>query len=817
MTALPRVPEAADGIGTEPPYTGPMDPRALELLELPAILDRLAAAAASEPGRNGCLALRPAADPDEVDHRKALTREAIDLYERSAEPDLAGVRDVRHPAEVAARGSALDAAALRSVAASIDTAIAARAAIEAAGDTPGLASLAQRVDPALTGVSDPIVRAVEEDGSDLRDGASPALRRLRRELREGHVRLAERLRTLARDPSLREHLSEDFVTERAGRPVLALRATARAAVPGIVHDSSGSGQTLFVEPFAVVDDSNRLREAESAEREEVARILRELSRTVGDQAEGVVALVEAIGAIDLAFACAVLSRRWRGTEVQRGPGVSLRGARHPLLDPATAVPIDLEPGELRAVVISGPNTGGKTVALKTLGLFALLHQCGLRPPADHVELPVFDQVLADIGDEQSIAMSLSTFSGHVRNLVAILDEATDRSLVLLDEVAAGTDPVEGAALASALLERLAGQARLTVATSHYHEMKEWASATDAATNAATGFDAETEAPLYRVALGRPGTSHALRIAARLGLSADLVEDAGRRIAPERRRVTELLADAEAAEERAVEERDHAARERAATEDARRAAEGLVAELEAEIERVRASASTERERAVAAVEAELAGTRAELDALRSEIRAARRLERERRAASPPRALAKERERDRRLGAASERAARAGRALRDAAEPLEVVVPLAPGDPVVAPSLGVRGTIAEIARDEAIVVGRGGLRVRVPLDRLRPDRDGGAEAPPEPAVTIRTPTPTDAPSELDVRGRTAQEAREALRGFVDNAALAGRDELRVIHGRGTGAVRAAVRDELARHPLVASHESDSADGATVVRLG
>jgi DNA mismatch repair protein MutS2 len=794
-----------------------MDPRALELLELPAILDRLAAEAASEPGNDRCLALVPSADPDEVVRRKTLTREAIHLVERSAEPELADVRDVRPAAEVAARGSTLDAAALRSVASTIAAAVAARAAIEAAGEAPALAELASGIDPALVRVAEPVARAVEDDGSDLRDAASPTLRRLRRELREGRVRLAERLRAFARDPSLAEHLSEDFVTERAGRPVLALRASARGAVPGIVHDSSGSGQTLFVEPFAVVEDSNRLREAESAEREEVARILRELSRAVGEEADGIVALVDAVGAIDLAFARARLSRRWRGTEVTAGPGVVLRGARHPLLDPATAVPLDLEAGALRAVVISGPNTGGKTVALKTLGLAALLHQCGLWLPAEHVELPVFDRVLADIGDEQSIAMSLSTFSGHVRNLVTILGSASERSLVLLDEVAAGTDPVEGAALAQALLERLARQARLTVATSHYHELKEWASASADASNAATGFDPETEEPLYRIALGRPGTSHALRIAARLGLPADVIDDATRHIAPERRRVAELLAEAEAAEEQAAAERERAAQARAATEEARRSAEARVDELEAEIERVRASARTERERAAADAENELAATRAELDALRGEIRAARRLERERRSATTPRALAKERERDRRLGAASERAARAGRALRDADEPLEAVDPLAPGDPVVAPSLGVRGTIAEITRDEAVVVGRGGLRVRVALHRLRPDRDGGADTPAEPAVTIRSPTPTDAPSELDVRGRTAQEAREALRLFVDTAALAGRDELRVIHGRGTGAVRAAVRDELTRHPLVASHESDSADGATVARLG
>jgi DNA mismatch repair protein MutS2 len=792
-----------------------VDAHALELLELPAILERLAAVAASEPGRSLCHAVRPSPDPEEVTRRQSLTAEASALLDHAAEPDLAGIADISPAAEIAARGASLDAGALHAVAVSIDGGLRARAALAEAQGAPGLADLAARVEPALAQVSAAIARAVEDDGSDLRDGASPALRKLRRELRDGRARLAERLRALARDPALREHLSEDFVTERAGRPVLALRASARAAVPGIVHDSSGSGQTLFVEPFAVVEHSNRLREAESAEREEVARILRELSRTVGEQRDALDALVDAVGRIDLAVACGALSRRWRGVEVTEGDEVNLRGARHPLLDPAAAVPIDLEAAALRAVVISGPNTGGKTVALKTLGLAALLHQCGLRPPADHAELPVFDRILVDIGDEQSIAMSLSTFSGHLRNLVAILDEATDRSLVLLDEVAAGTDPVEGAALAQALLARLAQQARLTVATSHYAELKEWASATPGAANAATGFDAETERPLYRIALGRPGTSHALRIAARLGLPRELVAEARGLVTPERRRVAELLAEAEAAEERAAVERESAVVARSAAETSRRAAEARVAELEREIERVRASARAERERALATAEEELAGTRVELDALRDEIRAARRLERERSRASTPKAAAKERERDRRLGAASDRAARVGRALRDADEPLPAAGPVGVGDPVIAPALGVRGTIAEIVRDDAVVVGRGGLRVRVPVARLEPDRDAPADLP-EQAVTIHAPTPTDAPSEIDLRGRTAQEAREALRAFVDTAALAGRDEIRVVHGRGTGAIRAAVRDELTRHPLVSAHEPDSADGATVVRL-
>jgi DNA mismatch repair protein MutS2 len=794
-----------------------MDPRALELLELPEILDRLAAAAASEPGRERALALRPSGDDDEVATRQALTTEAIALLEQSAEPALHAVRDVRPLGEIAGRGGILDTGALHAIRVTVDAALAARAALGGADGVPGLAALVDVVEPGLAGPAEAIGKAVEADGSDLRDGASAALRRLRRELREGRVRLAERLQRLARDPAIRDHLQDDFVTERGGRPVLALRASSRGSVPGIVHDSSGSGQTLFVEPFAVVDDSNRLREAESAERDEVARILRELSAAVGEHEASLVALVDAMVDLDLAVACGSLSRAWRGTLVTVGSDVVLRGARHPLLDPAEAVPIDLELGDLRAVVVSGPNTGGKTVALKTLGLAALLHQCGLRPPAEEASLPVFDSVLADIGDEQSIAMSLSTFSGHIRNLVAILEGAGDRSLVLLDEVAAGTDPVEGAALARALLARLAGQARLTVATSHYAELKEWASSTDAVANAATGFDPETQEPLYRVALGRAGTSHALRIAERLGLPPELVAEARAQVTPERLRVAELLAEAEAAEGQAAEARASAAKELAAAEQARAAAESRVAELEGEIERVRASAQSERDRAIALAERELADARAELEGLRVEIRAARRLERERRRASTPAAAAKERERDRRLGAASDRAARAGRAIRDADEPLPQTAPLAAGDPVVAPELGVRGTILEVTNDDAVVAGRGGLRVRVPLARLRPDRDAAADMPREQAVTIRAATPTDSPDELDVRGRSAQEAREALRVFVDTAALAGRFEVRIIHGRGTGAIRNAVRDELTRHPLVVSHASESADGATLVRLG
>ncbi len=399
-----------------------MDPFALDVLEFQAIRERVAAAAATEHGAALAGALAPSADAQEVARRQALTAEAISLLDESEEPPLEGIRDVREVAALAARGGVLTPSALRHIGDTVAGALRARGAL-AEQDAPLLRELADAIDPALKPLAEAIDRAVEQDGSDLKDNASPKLRKLRGELRTGRQRVADRLEQLVRKSGIREHLQEDFVTQRSGRPVLAVKASSRSSVPGLVHDASDSGQTLFVEPFEIVELSNRQSEAAAAERDEAERILRELSTAVGEQSEALALAVEATGRIDLALALGTVSRGWRGAPVEVSEEVRLVGARHPLLDPKAAVPIDLDLGGLRALVISGPNTGGKTVALKTLGLAALLHQSGLRPPADTAALPVFDQVLADIGDRQSIEMSLSTFSGHVANLVAILNAA----------------------------------------------------------------------------------------------------------------------------------------------------------------------------------------------------------------------------------------------------------------------------------------------------------------------------------------------------------------------------------------------------------
>jgi len=790
----------------------------LAVLEFSAIADRLAAAAATAHGAELASALAPSADPEDVARRQALTAEAIALLDAAAEPELRGAADIRPLAERAARGGVLRPDELHTLARTLAAGLGARRTLAAAAETaPLLHERAEAIDPGLAVLEEPIGRAVEDDGSDLRDTASPLLRRLRSELRRGRHRVAEELARLARSPALSPHLQERFVTQRGGRPVLAVKASARASVPGLVHDASGSGQTLFVEPFAIVEENNRLAETAGAERDEAERILRELSEAVAERADPLTALVEAVGALDLALACGTVSCAWGGTEVTVADEVRLLGARHPLLDRESAVPIDLDLRSLRALVVSGPNTGGKTVALKTLGLAALLHQAGLRPPAAEATLPVFDRVLADIGDQQSIEMSLSTFSGHLRTIVAILDAAGERSLVLLDELAAGTDPEEGSALAQALVARLTEQARLTVVTTHFPELKEWASATDGVANAATGFDPETHAPLYRIAVGRAGTSRALQIAERLGLDPELVADARALVEPARARTEQLLAEAESAERRAGVALEAARGRQLEAERMLAEAAARETELREEIEAVRASAADERRRAVAAAERELAEARAELAELRREIRAARRRETERRRAAPQAAAPAERERDRRLGAAASRAARAEQALRTVDEPVRTTAPLAEGDPVEAPDLGVRGTIARIEDRSAQVVGPGGTRVVVPLERLRPD-PRGAEAPAAagPAVRVLAAARGDVGDELDVRGLRPQEARERVRSFVDDAALAGLPLVRIVHGRGTGAVRAAVRAELAAHRLVTGHASDSADGATVVKL-
>ncbi len=799
-----------------------MDQRSAELLELPAVRERLAGRTHFAGGRELALALAPSAEPREVARHVAEVEEAILLTDLGV-AGPGGAADIREATADAARGARLDPDQLAAVLATIRIALELRAAVLEHGESAPL--LADRIRfivvPALTRVEGALDRALDPHGG-IADTASPELANLRRRLGQARRAAGDLLRQLA--ARLRSHLQEGFTTERGGRPVLAVKASSRSAVPGIVHDSSGSGSTLFVEPLPLIEANNHVRELAAQEAEEVNRILAMLSGLIAQERAHLDVAVEELAHLDLRLASASLSRAWDGCRVEPSDEVEVTGARHPLLAPSGAVPIDLPLRGVRALVVSGPNTGGKTVALKTLGLFSMLHQCGLRVPARSASLPVFDRVLADIGDDQSIAESLSTFSAHVRRLMAIMDAVGPRSLVLLDEPAAGTDPDEGARLAQAVIGRLVDDGALVLATTHHPEVKEWASAAEGARNAAVAVDLRDLRPLYTLTMGEPGASHALGIAEGLGLDPDVVAAARAAATPARRQLEALLADAATARAAADDELRAAREARARAQEAERAAADRAADLERRIARSKERADAERLAARERAEAELAQAARELAELRREIAAARK-EEARRSDAVRQAAAgdpHERARDRRLGEASRRAARAREALSAPAER----VPEAPagpppevGDHVIDTLTGVRGRVVALRGGRAEVQGES-ARMRVPLDRLRVDaaaaRATERREPPRPAMPVGPPVAAD----VDVRGRRAEETRAEVRTRVDGAAVAGVDRLRVIHGHGTGALRAVVREELARHPLVARAEpappDEGGDGATIAHL-
>jgi len=790
-----------------------MDGRSEELLELNEVRERLATLCASPGGREAARALAPTSDRQRVDARQRETAEAISLLALGIGVPH-GARDVRDATELASRGGTLEIGALGEVMTTI------RVALEIGGSVRGHEDVAPRLaeragvmdERALGAVADAVEAALDGHGG-VRNEASIELAQTRRQVTSARAGAVEALRTAA--DRFRQHLQEGFVTERAGRPVLAVKASARAAVPGIVHDRSASGQTVFVEPLDVVEANNRVRELEAAERIEVERVLAGLSAEVASAAPVLTEAVRELSEIDRAMACASLSRRWDGTPVDPSDDVELVRARHPLLDPGTAVPIDLPLTGVRALVVSGPNAGGKTVALKTLGLLALAYQCGLQPPAVSARLPVFDQVLVDIGDDQSIERNLSTFSGHVRRVIDILAAAGPRSLVLLDEVAAGTDPGEGAAIARAVLEALVAKGALVLATTHHHELKAWASETPDAANAAVGFDADRLAPTFEIRVGEPGASHAIEVAERLGLDSGVVAASRRMVGEDRGGVEALLQEAAAARAVAEAERDAALAERDDASRVRTEVEIRERELAARLDRMRQDAAQARARAREDARDELAAVNAELATLRVEIAAARREERRRADSGVPAARAAER--DRRLGAATAAGARAADRLAELMAPPAAPEDLAVGDRVVVSDLGVRGEVLAVEGDVVEIQGPS-ARMRLSASRLVRD----ARVAPEPLPTGPEARPAIAAvgPQLDVRGQRAEAARAAVRAHVDEAAMVGLETVRIVHGRGTGALRVAIREELDRHPLVARSElagpDDGGDGATIATL-
>jgi DNA mismatch repair protein MutS2 len=785
-----------------------MDARSLELLEFPLVRARLAELTSFPPSRRLAEALVPDNDPvliaralDETDQARAL------LAERTA-VGIGTAHDIGPWIERAVRGGRLDPDHFIEIAETLDAT--SRLATALADERRSLLrELGRQLHP-LPALRSTLARSFDPVG-ELLDTASPRLGGLRAAVRVAYDRLRRRLDALVAS-ELGGALQDPIVTLRNGRYVVPVKAEARSRVKGIVHDASGSGQTLFVEPLVVVELGNAWREAQVAEREEVERILDELSALVAANGPQLRESLEALARFDLWAAKAQLASEMDGVRAATAerPEVVLLGARHPGLS-GRVVPIDIRLGDgYTALVVTGPNTGGKTVTLRTLGLLALMHQAGLHIPA-HAgsRLPVFRDVFADIGDEQSIAQSLSTFSGHLRRITRIVEAAGPGTLVVLDELGAGTDPTEGSALAQALLDHFIRAGALVAATTHYAELKAYAHTTERARNASVEFDLETLSPTYRLTIGLPGGSQAFAIAEQLGLPEPIVADARSRLTESQQAFEETLARIRAAEGETSDALERARASEARAADALRHADEERRKARRERDDVVRSARLEAERLV--------------DDLRDDVRSTRRrLERETvTAPSIDQAVARAEET---LGRLPE------------AEPVAVAAgpPAAPrswrvGERARSRSGGWEGRIAALEKGgRRATLEAGGMRVSVGVDDLEPAvgdagragrRTGGADATSN-AAALQMSRARSVASSLDLRGARVDEALDALGRYLDDASLAGLDRVTIIHGLGTGALRDAVRAQAGEHPQVKDvrpgERGEGGDGATVLSL-
>ena len=794
----------------EPAAGSAADAGTLRALEFGTIVEELAGHASFEPSRELALATQPVADETHVGLLQDQTDEADRLLTDQAQASIGGARDIRAALERAGRGGRLTPAELLEVGETLEATERFATRLKA-WHGPHLSGIRDALEPAPE-LAARIARSIDE-GGEILDTASAELAAIRKRLRTAQDRVRERLNAMLRSSSMAGIIGEAIVTMRAGRYVIPIRAEAKGRVKGIVHDQSASGATLFVEPLTVVELNNKWTEASLAAEREEERILDELSRDVEGRADALRDSLAALARADLWMARARLGAAMDGVRPSIvEDAAELLSARHPLLGDS-AVPIDLRLGDrfgYRALVVTGPNTGGKTVSLKTLGLLSLMHQAGLRvPAADGARLPAFRRVMADIGDEQSIAQSLSTFSSHLRNVVRFVADAGPATLVLLDEVGAGTDPAEGSALAMAILSRLLDAGAMVAATTHYAELKTFATEHPGVSNAAVEFDVATLRPTYRLTIGLPGKSQAFAIAERLGLPEAILADARDRISAEHASMEETLAAIAAAEQAQVAALEAAQAERASAADERELARTGVARARREAAQLLADARRSADELVARAEREVAD-------LRREMTRQRNLAGGRRGAS--------------VAAFDDLSRQAARARTETevelppdAEPAEEGPQPRIGLFGRSKTLGSTGRIVEISgRTGRVTLETEGARLVVPADDV--------EVVPEP---ISGPAPRDLEAEemrrraaqrvsprLDLHGERVEAALERLTAHLDDALLAGLDEVVIVHGIGTGALRRAVREALAEHPRVRSvrggRKDEGGDGATVAEL-
>ncbi len=801
-----------------------MDEKTLNTLEYWKVLERLAGYAAFSASAELARALRPVRDLDEIKNRQARTTEARLLLDTAnGDISVGGARDVRPLAERAVRRGVLEPTELLSIK---DTLISARELVrtfDRAERFPVLSEIAVNLTPPA-GIVDVISRAIS-DRAEVMDNASDKLASIRREIKVSHERLLSRLERMINDSKVSPMLQESIITQRNGRYVIPLRSEFKGRVRSIVHDQSSSGATLFVEPLAIVELNNQWHEMQLAERDEVRRILAELSDQIGAHYEEIKLLVEALAQLDLAFMCAKYAEDLHAVEPvlvplktdnkKEHPGSTIRldEARHPLLDQQTVVPIDIVLDESTfAVVITGPNTGGKTVTLKTAGLLVLMAQTGLHIPArSGSSLSIFSNVFADIGDEQSIEQSLSTFSGHIRNIVRVLRRADESTLVLFDELGAGTDPQEGAALARSMLSFLVERRIPCLVATHYPELKIYAHGTPGVVNASMEFDLQTLRPTYHLTIGLPGRSNALAIARRLGLPPKIIEDARSTLNPDELRAEDLLNEIHR-------QRDLARKARSQADKAQWEAEKLQASLNTRLENIEDERRAVLEKARAKSEAEVDELREELEGLRRSLARAR---------QPLEALKPLQEQAEKLGERVQKPVERQQMENAVQRPLRL------GDKVRVRSIKMEGVITAMS-DNDFEVQVGNLRVRARRGDLQ--RVGEPEAvveeapsPSRPTSSGRTTVSTGEhnspfhPSpgmELDLRGQRVEDALDSLDRYLELAYLAGLPFVRIIHGKGTGRLRQVIRELLGQSPHVkgweAGLEKEGGDGVTVARL-
>ena len=786
--------------------------KSLNILELPVVLDMLAAEAVTDGGKEACRSLRPSSDRLEVKNRLAETSAAKEMMVVRGSPSLSGIKDIRPSLSRADLGGSLNTIELLNIARVLQCARLVKG--YTSDDKLGKSCIdhlfaalhANRfLEEKITG------SIVGED--EIADSASSELANIRRKIRAASARVRDCLQKIISSPSYAKVLQEPIITMRSDRFVVPVKAECKGAIPGLVHDISASGATLFIEPMAAVKANNELRELAAKEKTEIDRILAELSADCAAHAEDIASDYSYLITLDGIFARAKLSYKLNGIEPElREKGVVLRRARHPLLPKDKAVPISLELGEdFDTLIITGPNTGGKTVTLKTIGLLNVMAQCGLHIPADDGSgVPVYRHVLADIGDEQSIEQNLSTFSAHMTNIVHILGECDADSLLLFDELGAGTDPTEGAALAIAVIEHARKLGADVAATTHYAELKVYATNENGIQNASCEFDVETLSPTYRLLVGVPGKSNAFAISERLGLSKDIIDDAKAHIGVQNASFEATIEKLE--QTRALLERDRAEtakKLREAEESAKKAA-FLRAELSVRLEKADEKARRDAERIISDARRTAEDTFAELDEMRrkmnddeqtQEINHARSELRRKLNESQSKVKAKQPEKP----AEDKKSAREVRA----------------GDTVEIKSMGVKAEVVDVNPDGSL-----NLRAGIMNVKLKPDDvyliEGHAAKQKKQSVTLAGSTaPRAAVSpEIDLRGMESIEAVNAAEQYIDSAVMGKLKTVTIIHGKGTGALRAAVQQMLKRNKAVKSYRlgrfGEGESGVTIVEL-